>query len=220
VRGRVGELIGLADELCAGAGLTRGGITQTVIGSPGVYDPGRNAMALTGGLPGWDRPAVLERLREAFGPSLAVENDVDAAALAERALGCGREADSFAFFSVGTGIGMGLVLGQLIRGAHGVAGEIAYMPMSGGAGTDRRTPADGVCWRRPRQRRPWSGRRRAGMRKVSARRVARGGRVTRAAAVVAEGTAGRQAPVSVVTVIDPGLIVLGGDRAGADSPRR
>src|SRR5256886_4988032 len=135
VRGRVGELIGLADELCAGAGLTRGGITQTVIGSPGVYDPGRNAMALTGGLPGWDRPAVLERLREAFGPSLAVENDGDAAALAERAHGHGREVDSFAFVSVGTGIGMGLVLGgQLVRGAHGVAGEIAYMPMSGGAG--------------------------------------------------------------------------------------
>src|SRR5215475_185945 len=119
VRGRVGELMGLADELCAEAGLTRDNITQTVIGSPGVYDPRRNAMALTGGLPGWDRPAVLERLREAFGPSLAVENDVDAAALAERAHGHGREVESFAFISVGTGIGMGLVLGgQLVRGAH------------------------------------------------------------------------------------------------------
>src|SRR2546430_1778388 len=139
VRGRVGELIGLADELCAGAGLTRGGITQTVIGSPGVYDPGRNAMALTGGLPGWDRPAVLERLREAFGPSLAVENDVDAAALAERAHGHGREVDSFAFVSVGTGIGMGLVLGgRLHRGAHGAAGEIGYLPLGSEESSDER----------------------------------------------------------------------------------
>src|SRR5215831_17089563 len=174
VRGRVGELIGLADELCAEAGLTRNNITQTVIGSPGVYDPGRNAMALTGGLPGWDRPAVLERLREAFGPSLAVENDVDAAALAERALGCGREADSFAFISVGTGIGMGLVLGgQLVRGAHGVAGEIAYMPMSGGAGTD---PADarrrGTLEAAASASAVVRAARRAGMRgQVSARRV-------------------------------------------------
>ena len=48
VRGRVAELVGLADGLCAEAGVTRGGITQTVIGSPGVYDPRRNAMALTG----------------------------------------------------------------------------------------------------------------------------------------------------------------------------
>ena len=216
VRGRVGELIGLADELCAEAGLTRGSITQTVIGSPGVYDPRRNAMALTGELPGWDRPAVLERLREAFGHSLAVENDVDAAALAERALGCGREADSFAFISVGTGIGMGLVLGgQLVRGAHGVAGEIAYMPMSGGAGTD---PEDarrrGALEASASASAVVRAARRAGMRgQVSARRVfaaaARGDE--RAAAVVAEeARLVARLLCAVVTVIDPGLIVLGG----------
>jgi predicted NBD/HSP70 family sugar kinase len=108
-----------------------------VIGSPGVYDPRRNAMKLTGGLRGWDRPAALAGLREAFGPSLVMENDVDAAALAERALGHGREVDHFAFVHIGTGIGMGLVLGgQLLRGAHGVAGEIAYLPLTGGAGAD------------------------------------------------------------------------------------
>src|SRR5262249_56093992 len=115
-----GEVVGVGEELWREGGVTRDNITQTVIGSPGVYDPRRNAMALTGGLPGWDRPAVLERLREAFGPSLAVENDVDAAALAERALGHGREVESFAFISVGPGIGMGLVLGGPI--GHGATG--------------------------------------------------------------------------------------------------
>ena len=211
VRGRVGELIGLADGLCAEAGLTRGGITQTVIGSPGVYDPRRNAMALTGELPGWDRPAVLERLRDAFGLSLAVENDVDAAALAERALGCGREADSFAFVSVGTGIGMGLVLGgQLVRGAHGVAGEIAYMPMSGGAGTD---PEDarrrGALEASASASAVVRAARRAGMRGQVFAAAARGDE--RAAAVVAEeARLVARLLCAVVTVIDPGLIVLGG----------
>ncbi len=216
VRGRVGELVGLADKLCAEAGLARAGITQTVIGSPGVYDPRRNAMALTGGLPGWDRPAVLERLREAFGPSLAVENDVDAAALAERAHGHGCEADSFAFISVGTGIGMGLVLGgRLVRGAHGVAGEIAYMPMSGGEGTD---PGDarrrGALEASASASAVVRAARRAGMRgQVSARRVfaaaAKGDE--RAAAVVAEeARLVARLLCAVVTVIDPRLIVLGG----------
>ena len=88
-----------------------------MIGSLGVYDPRRNAMKLTGGLRGCDRPAALAGLREAFGSSLVMENDVDAAALAERALGHGREVDHFAFVHIGTGIGMGLVLGgQLLRG--------------------------------------------------------------------------------------------------------
>ena len=132
VAGRVAELVELADELCAGAGVTRAEVIQTVVGSPGVYDPQRNLMALTGGLPGWDQPEALAGLRAAFGPALAIENDVDAAALAERALGEGREADSFAFVHVGSGIGLGLVLGgRLHRGVHGVAGEIAFLPIGG-----------------------------------------------------------------------------------------
>ena len=131
VRGRLAELVELADDLCARAGTSRQAVTQTVIGTPGVYDPKRNAIALTGGLAGWDRPAALAGLREAFGSSVALENDVDAAALAERTHGYGRDRESFAFVHVGTGIGMGPVLGgRLHRGVHGVAGEIAFMPLS------------------------------------------------------------------------------------------
>jgi predicted NBD/HSP70 family sugar kinase len=128
--GRVAELVKLADDLCARAGVPRESITQVVVGSPGVYDRSRNAIALTGGLLGWDRPEALAGLREAFGPDLVIENDVDAAALAERAHGHGRDVDSFAFVHIGTGIGMGLVLGgRLHRGVHGVAGEIAFLPL-------------------------------------------------------------------------------------------
>ncbi|HEX5298204.1 MAG TPA: ROK family protein, partial [Streptosporangiaceae bacterium] len=138
VRGRVAELVGLADMLCESAGASRPAITQTVIGSPGVYDPRRNAMKFTGGLPGWDRPAALTGLRDAFGPALVMENDVDAAALAERALGHGRDVEHFAFVHIGSGIGMGLIVGgQLLRGAHGVAGEIAFLPLSGGPASGR-----------------------------------------------------------------------------------
>jgi predicted NBD/HSP70 family sugar kinase len=215
-RSRVDELIKLADGLCAQAGLTREDVTQTVIGSPGVYDPRRHAMALTGGLPGWDRPAVVTRLREAFGESLVVENDVDAAALAERAHGHGREVDSFAFVSVGTGIGMGLVIGgQLFRGAHGVAGEIAYLPMSGGHGADpddaRRRGTFEAAASAPAVVRAA---RRAGMRgQVSARRVfaAAAHGDGRAADVVAEeARLVARVLCAVVTIVDPALVVLGG----------
>jgi predicted NBD/HSP70 family sugar kinase len=214
--GRVTELIRLADALCADAGLDRAAITQTVIGSPGVYDPRRNAMALTGQLAGWGSPAVLAGLREAFGENLVVENDVDAAALAEQAHGHGREFASFAFVWIGTGIGMGLVLdGRLHRGVHGVAGEIAFMPISEGRGTD-----EGDARRRGALEASASASavvraaRRAGMRgPVSARRVftaaARGDE--RAAAVVAqEARLAAKAICSVITVVDPELVVLGG----------
>lgn len=216
VRGRLADLIDLADTLCEEAGVARNSITQTVIGSPGVYDPRRNAMALTGGLSGLSRPAVLTGLREAFGQDLVVENDVDAAALAERAHGHGREFASFAFVWIGTGIGLGLVLdGRLHRGAHGVAREIAYMPISEGQGTDEEDARRrGALEAAGSASAVVRAARRAGMRgQVSARSVfasaARGDE--RAAAVVAgEARLVAKAISAVVTVVDPELVVLGG----------
>jgi predicted NBD/HSP70 family sugar kinase len=216
VRGRLTDLVGLADTLCAEAGVARSSVTQTVIGSPGVYDPRRKAMALTGGLAGLSRPAALNSLREEFGEDLVVENDVDAAALAERAHGHGREFATFAFVWIGTGIGMGLVLdGRLHRGAHGAAGEIAYMPISEGEGADeddaRRRGVLEAAGSAPAVVRAA---RRAGLRgPVSARSVfaaaARGDE--RAAAVVAaEARLVAKAVSTVVTVVDPELVVLGG----------
>src|SRR5260221_7729233 len=109
VRGRVAELIGLADSLCADAGVARSTLTQTVIGSPGVYDSRRGAMALTGGLAGLSRPAVLAGLRGAVGPGLVLEDDVDAAALAGEARGHGRGIASVAVVLIGSGVGLGPV---------------------------------------------------------------------------------------------------------------
>ena len=216
VRGRVAELVRLGDMLCNEAGVTRPAVTQTVIGSPGVYDPGRDSMKLTGGLAGWDRPAALAGLRAAFGETVVIENDVDAEALAERALGHGRNVDDFAFVHVGTGIGMGLVLnGQLRRGVHGLAGEIAFMPLAEGSGADegdarKRGPLEATVAAAAVVRAA----RKAGLRgPVTARRVfdaaARGD--SRAAAVVAEeAKLVAKAICAVITVVDPELIVLGG----------
>jgi predicted NBD/HSP70 family sugar kinase len=213
---RIQELSDLAATLAADAGITTGQLTQTVIGSPGVYDARLDALTLTGRLSGWDSPATLTALRDRFGPSLMIENDVDAAALAERVHGHGRDVDSFAFVSVGTGIGMGLVLdGKLRHGSHGVAGEIGYLPFTEGSGSDQRdarkrggfdASASAAAVVRAA--------RRAGVRgAVSAEKVfaaaARGDAV--AAGVVAEeALLVAKAVCTVITVVDPELIVLGG----------
>ena len=214
--GRVGELIALAQTLLDDAGLTAADITQTVIGSPGVYDPRRDALALAGGLPGWDSPAVLADLREAFGAAVMVENDIDVAALAERAHGHGRNVDSFAFVSVGTGIGMGLVLGgKLHRGAHGAAGEIGYLPFSEGHGADvedaRQRGSFEAASTAAAVVRAAS---RAGLADAaSAQEVfsaASRGDAGAAAIVAEEALLVAKAVCAVVTVVDPELIVLGG----------
>jgi predicted NBD/HSP70 family sugar kinase len=61
-----------------------------------------------------------------------VDNDVNLAALAEQRAGAAVDAASFAYVYVGAGLGLGLYIGdRLIRGSHGLAGEIGYLPGSG-----------------------------------------------------------------------------------------
>ena len=216
VRGRLAELVQLADDLCARAGTSRQAVTQTVIGTPGVYDPQRNAISadrrpgrLGTGPPRW--PACARRSDHRW----RSENDVDAAALAERTHGYGRDCESFAFVHVGTGIGMGLVLGgRLHRGVHGVAGEIAFMPLSARVRRVRRGAAPGTAGgRRGRgRRRPRRAQGRDARPGIGPQRVRRG-RPRRRAGGRGGGEEARlvaSAICCVITVVDPGLIVLGG----------
>ncbi len=214
--GRMKDLSALAERLVRTAGVELGEVTQTVLGSPGVYDPRRDALSLTGGLQGWDRPSVLTELRERFGASLMVENDVDAAALAELAHGYGRDVDTFAFVSVGTGVGMGLVLdGRLHRGAHGAAGEIGFMPFADGTGSDERDARRrGTLEAAASAAAVVRAARRAGMGgSLTARKVftaAASGDERAAGVVAAEAGLVARAIAAVVTVVDPPLVVLGG----------
>lgn len=127
--GRVGELIQFSRAVREDAALPEGGFVQTVLGSPGIYNADKDSLYLAGSLSGWGSPEVVSELRREFGADLLIENDVDMAALAERASGHARDIDTFAFVSIGTGVGVGLVIGgQLHRGKHGAAGEVAYLP--------------------------------------------------------------------------------------------
>jgi predicted NBD/HSP70 family sugar kinase len=210
---RVRELLALGSDLLRNAGVD-GALLQTVVGSPGIVEPGGRALQLAANLPGWERPAVLRDLSRMFGARTRIENDVDAAAVAEQVLGHGREVSTFAFVSVGTGIGMGLVLdGKLHRGAHGAAGEIAFLPLGGESlelGDARRRGAlesiasAAAVVRAARQ---------SGSRLRSARGVfaaAATGDAQARKIVAAEAEIVARALGAVVAVVDPELVVLGG----------
>lgn len=66
-------------------------------------------------------------LRDRFGPRVAAVNDAAAAALAEARLGAGQGAYNFAYLTVSTGVGGGLVLGgRLIDSLSGLAGHVGF----------------------------------------------------------------------------------------------
>lgn len=67
-------------------------------------------------------------LRNRFGPQARAVNDAAAAALAEFRLGAGRGAYNFAYLTVSTGVGGGLVLdGRLIESTNGIAGHVGFV---------------------------------------------------------------------------------------------
>jgi len=69
-----------------------------------------------------------DRFAERFGLPVALENDANAAALAEHRFGAGRGTEHMVLLTLGTGIGGGLVLnGELYRGAVGAAAELGHM---------------------------------------------------------------------------------------------
>jgi predicted NBD/HSP70 family sugar kinase len=116
-------------ERTAGDCLGAGAVSPGIIDEPGVQ--------LTPNLPGWERFALPAVLREGLGvASIAVANDVNAAALAETRWGALAGSDVGIFVSLSTGVKAGLVIGgQVYEGAHGAAGEIGYSV---------RDPADGA----------------------------------------------------------------------------
>ncbi|GAA3286485.1 ROK family transcriptional regulator [Dactylosporangium vinaceum] len=122
------------DEVCKEAGISRDPVAHVQIAVAGSYDQ-RSDVLHHMEVPGWERPGLVEDLRRQLGVTVGVDNDVNLAAVAERAGGAGRDAESFALLWLGEG-GLGLAIdlgGALLRGARGGAGEIGYMPVSGGA---------------------------------------------------------------------------------------
>lgn len=213
----VETVISRARSVLDEAGLTSADLRQTVIGAPGVFNPEEGVLRLTGHLADWGgNPDVIRALRAAFGPEVLFENDIDASAIAEWQDGHGRTVDTFAFVSIGTGVGMGLIVNrELHRGAHGAAGEIAFLPISGGAGPD-----DADTLQRGQFESSASGpavvraAHASGLRNAASAaavfRSAQEGDPLAQAVVDVEAHLIAKALAAIVAVVDPELIVIGG----------
>jgi predicted NBD/HSP70 family sugar kinase len=216
------------DRACQRAGVSVSMLSAFVIGSPGVVDPATGDPEFAFNLPAWHQ-GMLAGLRGALHKNVLIENDVNLAAVAEHAAGAAAGADDFVLMWIGIGVGLATMLGgRLHRGARGAAGEIGWLPVPGAPLTkDFRTPTDGglqwltgaypvgalaaefgFCEPGSGEQSPADAVRAAGAAVTAAAAApgADGGRfLDELARRVALGA------VAVCTILDPGLVVLGGE---------
>ncbi len=100
------------------------------VASPGPLDGDRGVVIFAPTLDGWHDVPLPAMLTRNTGLPARLENDANAAALGEWRAGAGRGLRHMVYVTVSTGIGGGIVAdGQLLRGRHGMAGEVGHMTL-------------------------------------------------------------------------------------------
>jgi glucokinase len=126
----VARLVGDARALLAEAEIERTALLGVGVSAPGPLDRARGALVRPPNLPGWEDVPLRDLLEQGLDLPVHVENDANAAALAEWRFGAGRGLRDLVYLTMSTGVGAGLVLdGRLYTGVAGNAGEIGHVPV-------------------------------------------------------------------------------------------
>lgn len=97
------------------------------IGVAGLIDRDRGLVMVSPNLRAIEGIDIVEAVRDKFDVPVFIENDANVAALGEKCSGSGREFDSFVLFTLGTGIGGGIIYdGKLMN----VSAEIGHMSIT------------------------------------------------------------------------------------------
>jgi glucokinase len=112
-------------------GSDRDSIEAIGIGAPGPLDPDRGVFGRLPNLPAWEGFDIRGTLASSYQVPVRVQNDANAAALGEAIHGGGRDCRSVYYITISTGIGGGFVLdGKIMGGANHLTGEIWALPVT------------------------------------------------------------------------------------------
>jgi predicted NBD/HSP70 family sugar kinase len=118
----------LVEDALADAGVERERVIGAGMGLPGPIQQGDGIVGSSAILPGWIGVAAAAEMRARLDLPVMVDNDANLGALAEAAFGAGRDAGDLIYLKVSSGIGAGLILnGRLYRGSSGLAGELGHV---------------------------------------------------------------------------------------------
>ena len=109
------------------SGHTLADVAAVGIGIPGIMNQQTGVVPFCTNL-AWHEVPIIEEMKKYTDKPVFVDNDANAAALAESVRGVSKGYNSSLFVTLGTGVGGGLIInGRVFSGAHGVATEIGHM---------------------------------------------------------------------------------------------
>jgi glucokinase len=112
----------------AASGLTWDQITGVGLGSPGTMDLSRGMLLEPPNLPGWNQMPIRDLLAKKLDKPTVLQNDANAAGYGEYWAGAGRNTRSLVLFTLGTGIGCGIVEeGRIIEGRNSHGAECGHI---------------------------------------------------------------------------------------------
>jgi len=122
------SIFGEAERCLTDAGVGVGDLRGIGVAAPGTMDLAAGVILQPFNLPGWEDLPLKQLTQQRLRTPTVLVNDANAAAFGEFWVGAGREYRSLMLWTLGTGIGGGIVLdGEILVGAHGHAGECGHM---------------------------------------------------------------------------------------------
>jgi glucokinase len=98
------------------------------VATPGTMDIPAGVILDPPNLKPWQNVPVRDHIARVFGLPTAFQNDANAAAFGEAWAGAGRHAHSMVLFTLGTGVGGGIIIGDtIVQGEHSHGGELGHM---------------------------------------------------------------------------------------------
>lgn len=124
----VRRMAAAVEQAIAAAGLAHGEIAGVGLGSPGTMDIPTGMLLEPPNLVGWDQFPIRDRLKAACELEVTFSNDANAAAYGEFWVGCGRQLASMVLFTLGTGVGGGIIIGDTaVEGHHSTGSECGHI---------------------------------------------------------------------------------------------
>lgn len=215
--------------LLAEAGRTAADVKAIGIGLPGTVEPGKTFeieqiadFLEPPGLPQWAGASIGPVIAERFPVPMFLDNDVNVMALGEHRAHRAEGVDDLLFVKLSTGIGAGLIIGGVLqRGSLGASGELGHIAVPEGQGVHCRCGNEGcleavagghALLEQARARHPQL----SHLTELTA--LARAGDPASVTLIREAGRRIGEVLAAAVNLLNPAVVVLGGDLAAAHEP--